>query len=317
MRIAALLLIALLFVSATGVAHSYLLPDPTELAKRFAELEAIAQDPTPEARSQLVSVCLSKSERVQYKRLAYRLLSRIALPGDLDRLPAADPSDQLWSCRKIAEIRIAARKNGDSKKAIADQLKSFYASLSASLDSGTGGQRIITGVEKRLAEQEIGYQIGDQGLPTDSFPSELVDRSVDAQTYLLTKKYSANADPGEHARLLLRELKTANPFRTQALVALLGELGEPSLPMVVSTLHRSVPDHNPPPFDKTTNMLTSCLHIIADIGGPQGQAVLKEYAKSKFPYVASYAEGCLRWSEKPVKYPARYLELFQHPYADE
>lgn len=303
-----------LLILACGAASSYLLPDPIELAKRFGELEVLAKNASPTARDELVSVCASKDGRVQFKRFAYRLLSRVATRDDLERLPPEDQSDELWLCRRLAEMRVTARKNGESKAAIAAQLLRFYYDLSTAVDSSTGPERVMCGIEKNIVAQEIGFQIADQQLQTTFFPSELTDYSPEVALYRLRTRFAGVRNTGERARLIGRELDTENTYYREAAVALMIELGESAVTTVIDTLRNNILCSNPPPFGQETRVFSSCLVILAGIGGTRAEAVLKEYSKSEFSYVANSARAFLRWTEAGVKYPAQYQRLFAHPY---
>ena len=318
MKFRTLIIVTVMLVLAYGVGNCYEPPDQIMLAKRFAELEALAADGSSQARQKLVQVSASKEERFQFRRFAYRLISRVGTSNDLKQANPLDKSDTLWSCEKLAEMRIAARENHDSKDVIANSLIGYLSELTSQEKSKSGGTKIMIGIQKIVVIQELGFQIADQNLPVEKFPSEVISSSVDIELNRLRKKYANVAGTSDQAKQIAKELYTQEPFVREAAVALLIEKGNAVVPTVIGTMESIAPDiDSSSGFNSKTRALRSGMEVLAGIGGEEARTELKKLSKSSVPYIAENARASLRWVDAGVKYPARYLRLFQHPYADE
>ncbi len=308
-------------VTTYRIGESYAPPDPILLAKRFAELEALSRDGSLKARQQLVSVCSSKSEKVQVRRFAYRMLSRVATSADMRRLPSSGQTDPLWACRRIAELRIASREHKDSKKALALQLAVLLRGLSALADWEDQSMKVSTDIQRGIAQQEIGFQIADQGLPSAGFPPEATDYTPEFALYRMRSEYAKVENPTTRARLIAGRfapiIGARGVYQHEAAVALMIEEGEPALPTVLDILRQNTLTSNPPPWGPRVTRFQDCLQILAGIGGKEAEDVLRKQSESSLPYVASRAKHFLGWIEAGVKFPAQYRRLFSSPYSDD
>jgi hypothetical protein len=298
--------------------YSYVDPDPIELTKQFNALEALARDGSPAARQELVKAAISagemtEAERIRVRRMAFRMLSRVGQRADFSAIPALDSSDWLWSCWRLADMRISARERGESKSTTAQTLLNFLSGLSEVPAAETTAARIVRQGHAGLAEVEVRFYLADQGLPSDGFPAEIVERSSEIALARLRAQYGQIAESGLLVETLREQLRAENPWLRDAAAALVIERGESALPAVISLLRENIPTSNPPPWTSQIHTLRSCVDILKGIGGETAAATLTELKDNPVPYVAECGSESLTWVESGVGYQPLYQELISYP----
>lgn len=304
------------FFASTRVAYSF--GDKTlEWAKKVSSLEALVQAKDPDGMRKLSKTCLSAKAKGRVRRLACRLVSE---HGSLEAWKAVNPqfdeTSSHWAYTKMTDMVVRLRAQQSSTETIGKKLRSFFETVEKDLPEGSAAARRMQKRHRRLAAREL-VALADSGIiPEDSLPPSLRNHR-DLARRKLRRSLSKVRRTKSRLKLLEKRLKRQNPEERRAAAQLLAERGEEALPRVLALLDENTPTNEPPPFTQETRTFSSCLQVLAAVGGEQAAAKLRLLSKHKSKFISTNATFYLQFIDAGVKFPIKHERLFLESYYED